>query len=92
MRVVVRTFGDLIPLVGRKQMIETQEGTSVKAVVRQVSSQAGSTRPGYIGNYRIGGNELVVLVNGRNIATLDGVETVLKDGDVVTLLPPFAGG
>ncbi|AKB74678.1 Molybdenum cofactor biosynthesis protein MoaD [Methanosarcina lacustris Z-7289] len=33
-----------------------------------------------------------VLVNGRNIDFLKGAETELKDGDVVVLFPPIAGG
>ncbi|MBS7637897.1 MoaD/ThiS family protein, partial [Candidatus Bathyarchaeota archaeon] len=32
------------------------------------------------------------LLNGRNIETLEGDETELRDGDLVILLPPFAGG
>ena len=35
---------------------------------------------------------LVMLINGRNIAKLNGLETVLKDGDQLTLFPPAAGG
>lgn len=92
MKVTVRIFGDLIPILGREQTFEIEEGAPVKALARLVSDRTGAGRPGYIGSYKIGGRDLVLLVNGRNIATLDGVETVLRDGDVVTLLPPFAGG
>lgn len=33
-----------------------------------------------------------ILVNGRNIIHLEGVGTLLKDGDVVSCFPPLAGG
>ena len=33
-----------------------------------------------------------VLVNGRNILFLEGLETVLNPEDTVTLIPPAAGG
>lgn len=33
-----------------------------------------------------------VLVNGENVAFLKATATPLKDGDVVSLLPPLAGG
>jgi molybdopterin synthase sulfur carrier subunit len=33
-----------------------------------------------------------ILVNGRNIHVLNGVNTFLKDGDLVTTYPPVAGG
>jgi len=35
---------------------------------------------------------LVVLINGRNIGKLNGLDTVLCEGDQVTLFPPAAGG
>jgi len=35
---------------------------------------------------------LRVMVNGRDIAALNGRQTVLKDGDVVLLMIPIAGG
>ena len=35
---------------------------------------------------------LIVMINGRNIRQLDGVETILHDGAVISLFPPAAGG
>ena len=36
--------------------------------------------------------ELVVLVNGRNIAFLGGLAVPLRDGDVVFVFSPLKGG
>ena len=33
-----------------------------------------------------------VMVNGQTIEFLDGMETLLKDGDEVLILPPASGG
>jgi molybdopterin synthase sulfur carrier subunit len=33
-----------------------------------------------------------VLVNGMDIESLNGMETKLKDGDEVAIIPPVAGG
>jgi len=33
-----------------------------------------------------------ILVNGRSINLLEGLKTPLKDGDVVAIFPPVAGG
>ncbi|MBS7609220.1 MoaD family protein [Candidatus Bathyarchaeota archaeon] len=33
-----------------------------------------------------------ILVNGREITFLKGLETKLKDGDIVAIFPPIAGG
>jgi molybdopterin synthase sulfur carrier subunit len=37
-------------------------------------------------------SDLVILKNGRNIDFLGGIETELKDGDTVAILPPLYGG
>lgn len=34
----------------------------------------------------------VIAINGRSLVALDGVDTALKDGDDIALLPPIAGG
>ena len=33
-----------------------------------------------------------VLKNGRNIKYIDGINTILSDGDVIAFFPPVAGG
>jgi len=35
---------------------------------------------------------LLVVLNGDDIRTLDGVQTTVRDGDEVQLLPAMAGG
>lgn len=35
---------------------------------------------------------LAVFVNSREIRSLNGLDTVLSTGDIVTILPPMAGG
>ncbi len=37
-------------------------------------------------------DSFVVLVNGRNAGQLQGLGTVLRDGDEVSLFPPISGG
>lgn len=37
-------------------------------------------------------HHIVVLVNGRPLRSLQGLETGLKDGDEVVFLPAYAGG
>jgi MoaD family protein len=35
---------------------------------------------------------MLILVNGRNINLIDGLETKLDENDVVTIMPPIGGG
>jgi len=37
-------------------------------------------------------DDYIYLVNGRNIAFLQGGDTPLKDGDRITIFPPVGGG
>jgi len=36
--------------------------------------------------------EYLIMINGRNIAFLGGVDAKLSDGDEVSMFPPAAGG
>jgi molybdopterin synthase sulfur carrier subunit len=36
--------------------------------------------------------DINVLKNGRNIKFLDGIETEVKEGDVIAISPPIIGG
>ena len=92
MKVTVRVYGDLMPVLGRELTIDLGGEGSVRSLSLALSDKLRDSKRGYIGRYRVDGGELVILVNGRNIDTLDGLETRLIDSDTVTLLPPFAGG
>ncbi len=35
---------------------------------------------------------LQFLVNGKSISSTEGLETVMRDGDVLAVLPPVGGG
>ena len=35
---------------------------------------------------------MLILLNGRNIRFLEGLDTKLKDNDVIVISPPMAGG
>lgn len=92
MRVTVRVFGELSTILGRRHSLELDDGTTVGNLASWVAYQAGMKRHGYLGNYKIGGKDLAILVNGRNIDLLEGVETILRHGDEVVFLVPTMGG
>ena len=37
-------------------------------------------------------SDVTILKNGRNIYFLDGIQTQVKEGDVIAILPPAMGG
>jgi len=92
MKVNVRIFGDLATILGRKQIVELKQDATVATLTNAIAERAGLKRQGYLGNYKVGGDDLAILVNGKNIHLLDSTETALQDGDEVVILPPTAGG
>ncbi len=92
MKVTVRIFADLVPVIGRRHSLELEDGATVGSLTSLLAKKAGQKRRGHLGNYRITGGDLAILVNGRNIDLLEGLKTPLSDGDEVVFMPPAAGG
>jgi molybdopterin converting factor small subunit len=92
MRIVVRLFGDIAQAIGNRHSLELGEGSTVGTLTRELAKKVEQKRQGYLGGYRVGGSELAILVNGRNIDLMDGVATVLREGDDVVILIPTMGG
>ena len=92
MKVNVRIFGNLAIMLGRKHVVELDEGSTVTSLANRIAEKAESKRQGYLGNYKVGGEELAILVNGKNMHLLGGIDAILHDGDEVVILPPVAGG
>lgn len=92
MKIRVRAFGDLMALLGKESTVELSDEARFKHLVSTLTEKTGSAKKGFLGRYDVTGPNLVMLLNGRNIHALEKLETALKDGDVVTLLPPVVGG
>ena len=92
MKIKVRVFGELSPILGRRQVVNIEEGTTVGALTQRMAEEAGLKRRGYLGDFKVGGSELAVLVNGRNITRTQGLERILRQNDEVAIIPPTGGG
>ena len=91
-RINLRAYGDLMAPLGRASTVELPAGARVKDLIAPLVDRVGRTRPGCLGRYALDGDALLILLNGRNLRTLDGLETPLQDDDTVILLPPVVGG
>ncbi len=92
MKIHVRVFGSLAQLLGRKHTIILEGEATLKTLTNELAKKTGQTRHNYFGNFKITGGDLAIMINGRNIAMLNGLDTKLSDGDDVVILPPTAGG
>ena len=91
-RVKLRVFGELATVLGHNRTVELDQETAIIVLTNKIAEDAGLARKGYLGKYKVGGEDLAILVNGKNICLLDGTKTTLHDGDEVVILPPTAGG
>ena len=70
------------------------EKVTVDLVLKTLSQKYGKPFTEYVYNGKTGQpkNFLQFLINGTSTSTLNGLETELKDGDVLAILPPVGGG
>lgn len=92
MNVELRFFATFRQAVGQKVVErEFPEGTTIGEVLYELEEEyddlAGQLIEG--GDLR---PHINVLKSGREALHLDGMETVLEDGDRLSIFPPVAGG
>ena len=93
MHVIVRTIGPYTEQFGFQQLTVNFKGHTVYDLLHQLCEERGTkfrntvfTAEGQLRRY------IKVLINGRGLHVLQGLDTPLTDGDVVALFPPVAGG
>ncbi len=93
-KVVVKFFTTLREIVGKKEeLLEFSKPITVDAMLKQLSKRYGKDFDDYmfdeLGDVR---GHLQVLINGRSVSTMQGLNTQLKDADQMAILPPVGGG
>ncbi|MGB9676177.1 MAG: MoaD/ThiS family protein [Candidatus Bathyarchaeales archaeon] len=96
MKVKVEYVGHIKNIIGsvREEEVEISEGASVADLLMALSEKYGEAFKKAIYD-RIGADvkpNYIVTVNGYLLNQLKGVETKLKNGDHVILLPIVSGG
>ena len=97
MEVKVRFFTNLREIVNkREETLTFSEGekVTVNLVLKTLSQKYGTPFTEYVYNGKTGQpkNFLQFLVNGTSTSTLNRLETKLKEGDMLAILPPVGGG
>jgi molybdopterin synthase sulfur carrier subunit len=95
--VKVRFFTNLREIVDKREetlVFPNSEKVTVDLVLKTLSKKYGDPFTTYVYKGKTGQpkNFLQFLVNGTSTATLNGLETELKDGNVLAILPPVGGG
>lgn len=94
MRVTVRAFGPVREFMGTGQTeVVLEDGYDLKALLKALMKKYGD---GLRSRILLSETELLpyvkVLVNGKNVRDLKGLDTELKDGDEVAIIPAIVGG
>ncbi len=95
MQVQVHYLGQISAVVKkREESVDVASRMTVYTLLKQLAEEHGNAFAREI--FAEGRKEIregiVVTVNGRAIGQLQGIDTRLVEGDLVTLLPLFAGG
>jgi molybdopterin synthase sulfur carrier subunit len=90
MNVELRFFANFREAVGTKTVHrDYDDGSTVGEVLGALESEYEGLDILEDGEIR---SHINVLRNGREVQYLDGIETVLEDGDTLSVFPPVAGG
>ena len=96
MKIKVEFLGHVRNVIGsnREEEIEISEGSSIADLLMMLSEKYGE--PFKKAVYEKSGSDVkpnyIITVNGYLLNQLNGVETKLKNGDQVILLPIVSGG
>ena len=94
MKVKVRAFATLSDLMGHGEVVlEVPDGSSVGFLLAELVKRYGRAleealfdADGHLAEY------VKIMVNGRDVDFLSGLDTELRDGDEVFIFPPVGGG
>ena len=97
MQVSVRFFTSLREIANKKEeTLKFSEGekVTVDTVLKTLAQRYGKRFAEYVYDGKTGEVRgfLQFLINGRSVTALNGLQTELKDGDVLAILPPVSGG
>ena len=90
MKVIVNIIGVEVKL--KEQITLDPASTALKDVLRVIKDRDKGELQRFVGDDLALLDGSVILVNGRNILSLEQLETKIRDGDEITFMVPVAGG
>jgi molybdopterin synthase sulfur carrier subunit len=91
MRVKIRSFAGFRHILGRENEVELAQGASIKDLLDALCTAHGELRPLVFGESGMR-DDVNVIVDGKNIAALQGMQTKLAEGNEIALFPAAIGG
>ena len=93
MPLTLKFIGAMRQISGKTQLtVNFQEGNTLKDLIARLAADIPQIQK-IFGEQQLGGQlSSLVLVNGREISVLDGLETKISDGDEIVFIPVVHGG
>jgi molybdopterin synthase sulfur carrier subunit len=97
MQVTVRFFTVLREITDKKQEtleFQQNEKVTILKILNTLSNTYGANFKDYVFDKQTGKTKgfLQFFINGQSSTALNGIETELKDGDMLAIIPPVGGG
>jgi len=92
MNVTVKAFADFRLILGKEQVLTVPKGGDVGELLQILGKASPTLLPKVLEEDGRLKPYVNILENGRNIKFLNGLQTVLADGDIIAIFPPVAGG
>lgn len=87
--VTVKFVGSLRSLAGKNKLaLKLGKTALLTEVMKRMAEESPKLKPA-LANSKAG---MLILVNGKEVSVLNGLETMLKDGDEVVFVPVIHGG
>ncbi|HLV43416.1 MAG TPA: ubiquitin-like small modifier protein 1 [Aggregatilineales bacterium] len=88
----ITLYATLREIAGGKTLHIPFEGGTVRDFVAALAAEHPAIAEKLVDGAGQLTGEVHVFVQGRNVVWLDGLDTVIADGDEIDLIPPVAGG
>ena len=94
MAIIIKFIGALRNLSGKPQLaVNCKEGMLLKELISQINQQTPQLEKSIVDQEGKGSTlNALILVNGKEISVLKGLETRLNDGDEIVFVPVVHGG
>ncbi len=92
MKIKIRSFAGFRNILGKEMDIELKEGSRIEDLLGSLCTSHEGLRQMLFDDEAGLKEDVNILVNGKNIAALKGIETGLADSDEVALFPAAIGG
>ncbi len=93
MPLTLKFIGALRQISGKTQLtVSFQEGISLKDLLTKISPEMPQLDKTFSDQPNDSRSNALILINGREISVLNGLETKLNDGDEIVFIPVVHGG